>query len=67
MWAPREQPYDRRMDNENQSEVCSKCGSEVGVNQRVDLTLKAGTRVCEQCFIRGNAKVAREIDSFYRH
>ncbi len=54
--------------SENQTELCGKCGAEIDLNRRVDFTLKDGTRVCEQCFIHGNANVgARETDSFYRH
>jgi NMD protein affecting ribosome stability and mRNA decay len=53
--------------SENQTELCGKCGAEIDLNRRVDFTLKDRTRVCEQCFIHGNAKVVREIDSFYRH
>jgi hypothetical protein len=50
--------------SKNQTELCGKCGAEIDLNRRVDFTLKDRTRVCEQCFIHGNAKVVREIDSF---
>jgi hypothetical protein len=52
---------------EYQTELCGKCGAEIDLSRRVDFTFKDGTRVCEQCFIHGNAKVAREIDNSYRH
>jgi hypothetical protein len=52
---------------ETHEERCGKCEAEIDPNRRVDFTLKDGTRVCEQCFIRWNAKLARETDSFCRH
>ena len=33
-------------------EHCGKCGAEIDFNRRVDFTLKDGTRVCEQCFVK---------------
>jgi hypothetical protein len=53
--------------NETASELCGKCGTDIDPTRRVDFTLRDGTRVCEPCFIKGNAQVARETDRFYRH
>ena len=53
--------------SETASEQCGKCETEIDPTRRVDFTLRDGTRVCEPCFIKGNAQVARETDPFYRH
>jgi hypothetical protein len=38
--------------SETQIEVCGKGDAEIEPARRVDFTLKAGTRVCESCFVR---------------
>ncbi len=53
--------------SETASELCAKCGTEIVPARRVDFTLKDGTRVCEPCFVKANARVVRESDDFYRH
>ena len=50
--------------SETASELCAKCGTEIVPARRVDFTLKDGTRVCEPCFIKANARVVRKATTF---
>lgn len=53
--------------SETASELFAKCGTEIAAARRLNFALKDGTRVCEPCFIKANARVVRESDDFYRH
>jgi hypothetical protein len=39
-------------------EECGKCSAEIDPTRRVDFTLKNGTRVCEQCFVKETPRVS---------
>ena len=45
-------PKARKIMSETSTELCGKCGAEIDPTRRVDFTLKNGTRVCEQCFVK---------------
>jgi NMD protein affecting ribosome stability and mRNA decay len=34
------------------TEFCGKCGAEIDPAERVDFTLKNGTKVCDSCFVK---------------
>lgn len=45
-------PKAGKIMSETPTELCRKCGAEIDPTRRVDFTLKNGTKVCEQCFVK---------------
>jgi recombinational DNA repair protein (RecF pathway) len=45
--------------SESQTESCGRCGAEIEFSRRVDFTLKDGTRVCAQCFVKETPRSAQ--------